>query len=184
MRRRRSVAWGLAVLVLGMLGACGGGGGNKDGQQEVLLGTMPFSISDAGNFLTSGFMATLHSADAEATIFLATPVLLGGEVGIPFETAAGERADSDAYFAALTDGVDEATHTGLLELPGAGTTSNSGLESVRIQRLVPELAGPDLAGATITRLVLTFATVDIVTGNPYSVNLEGTVMFFGTVLEP
>ena len=58
------------------------------------------------------------------------------------------------------------------------------LESVRIQGLVAEFTGPDLAGATITRLVLTFTTADIVTGNPYSVQLEGTVMFFGTVVAP
>ena len=169
------------TLVALLLPACGGGGGGGDGTPaETVLGMMVFSRSGSGSGSSvTGVELQLGWYDGDYMMFAATPALTGTEAGMAFETLAGTSPEVDEYFARLTGGVAGTAAVGTWNVPGGGGGMAGKEESLELLNKHPSLGGPDLGGATITRMVVVMPRVHVITGDPHSYSLEGLVTYYG-----
>jgi len=188
MERLRILGIGVLACLAALLVSCGGGGGGDSGASpgggEVLLATLPVGFGT--NCLTGCTSITsLQIALAWALgstageVFPATPPLVAAQTG-DFELRAGASPAVDQFFSMVTDGSDGQVGGGSILNPGDLWEMNIALESLSFQNVHPSLAGPDLDGATITRIVVSVTTVFIDNLN-FTTTFAATVSFYGTL---
>ena len=170
---------GFLLITLFLIPSCGGGGGG-DGPGEVLLATIQHGFGGSASSSTPqvAMFLKLGPSGSEAQI---TPELANGETGV-HTTLAGDDATLDAVFAQLTNGVNESLSRGISSVPSGNGGGSTVLESAMLQNVNPALTGPDLAGATLTRIEVDVDQLDFQNGPPtFSFTSQSVIRFFGTV---
>ena len=173
------LAWlaGLA-LGLGALSGCGGSGGGDE-----VLATFDFHGAGSGfTTVASHFELRLSFSDDVPYESLAiTPPLQGGENGTSYETRASDSATAASVLSLLANGANEIVALLGWYLRSGGGGGSTASESALYDTRHPDLAGTDLVGATVTRLVVRIDTCTFVAGDPHSYDVTGTVVVMGKV---
>lgn len=167
----------VACLLACSLAACGGGGGGNDAPQEVLL--LEFG-------LTAGSTVAGSAGDLQYTVVIRfgpsdTDLLLAvvdtDADGMTFEADPLDPAFGQLAML-LTNGLDDPiqTRTRISLVTSFGATTDGEPSNLRSNAL----AGPDLVGATITRIGLRVDTVDISLDAGLITNsMQGAFVVFG-----
>lgn len=151
------------LTVSGLLTACGGGGGGNDGDnqpQEVLLFEFSIGLSGLDQTEDDTYECSVVFAPNDTKLLLATVDT----------NADGDSFDADPLdpeFAQLVLLLTNGQSDNIFVEPAiaGGNTRFGNTDTQPLLRRSPDLIGPDLVGATITRMGLRVDAVDIVTDN-------------------
>jgi len=166
-------------LGLGILPGCGGDGGGG----EVILATYDFHSAGSGatSIASHVELRLSFSDDAPYEMLTITPPLAGGEHGVSFETRPEDGATAASVMGRLANGTDEILGFLGWYLPSGGGGGGTAHESTFYDTRHPDLAGTDLVGATVTRLVVRIESCTFVAGDPHSHDITGTLIVMGTL---